>query len=239
MQESYNTGDYINAVVNRQRAETISSVLFPDDRSYQVLFFLFSWLIIACVYWISLSYYVVSLSSVCSACILKAIWFLWRPISHWWKGDSTNIFNQILALNHWWFTCCFFNCSVFSYAQAHILFELLFPFLFSSFEASYYLWWKMFLSVLQWVFIGWATLLQGKELRLKQQYFFVSASLQDIIRRFKDSHSNFDDFHEKVLLISFWYMQKISFLTTKFFSLLRPFLGTVLCWTTKKQIFFW
>ncbi|KAG5246992.1 hypothetical protein OIU78_000351 [Salix suchowensis] len=73
--ESYNTGDYINAVVNRQRAETISSVLYPDDRSYQ-----------------------------------------------------------------------------------------------------------------------------GKELRLKQQYFFVSASLQDIIRRFKDSHSSFDDFPEKVAL---------------------------------------
>lgn len=36
MQESYNTGDYINAVVNRQKAETISSVLYPDDRSYQV-----------------------------------------------------------------------------------------------------------------------------------------------------------------------------------------------------------
>ncbi|RVW95817.1 Glycogen phosphorylase 1 [Vitis vinifera] len=33
--ESYNTGDYINAVVNRQRAETISCVLYPDDRSYQ------------------------------------------------------------------------------------------------------------------------------------------------------------------------------------------------------------
>lgn len=39
---------------------------------------------------------------------------------------------------------------------------------------------------------------QGKELRLKQQYFFVSASVQDIIRRFKDSHSSFDKFHEKV-----------------------------------------
>lgn len=38
LQESYNTGDYINAVVNRQRAETISSILFPDDRSYQVCF---------------------------------------------------------------------------------------------------------------------------------------------------------------------------------------------------------
>lgn len=73
--ESYNTGDYINAVVNRQKAETISSVLYPDDRSYQ-----------------------------------------------------------------------------------------------------------------------------GKELRLKQQYFFVSASLQDIFRRFKDVHNNFDEFPEKVAL---------------------------------------
>ncbi|XP_062095779.1 uncharacterized protein LOC133801551 [Humulus lupulus] len=73
--ESYNTGDYINAVVNRQKAETISSVLYPDDRSHQ-----------------------------------------------------------------------------------------------------------------------------GKELRLKQQYFFVSASTQDIIRRFKDGHNNFDEFPEKVAL---------------------------------------
>ncbi|OIT39204.1 alpha-glucan phosphorylase 2, cytosolic [Nicotiana attenuata] len=73
--ESYTTGDYINAIVNRQKAETISNVLYPDDRSYQ-----------------------------------------------------------------------------------------------------------------------------GKELRLKQQYFFVSASLQDIIRRFKDLHNNFDEFPEKVAL---------------------------------------
>ncbi|KAL5989480.1 hypothetical protein ACLOJK_010372 [Asimina triloba] len=73
--EAYNTGDYVNAVINRQWAETISSVLYPDDRSHQ-----------------------------------------------------------------------------------------------------------------------------GKELRLKQQYLFVSASVQDIIRRFKDSHSNFDEFPEKVAL---------------------------------------
>ncbi|XP_071714786.1 uncharacterized protein [Rutidosis leptorrhynchoides] len=73
--ESYNTGDYINAIVNRQKAEIISNVLYPDDRSYQ-----------------------------------------------------------------------------------------------------------------------------GKELRLKQQYFFVSASLQDIIRRFKDVHGNFDEFPDKVAL---------------------------------------
>lgn len=44
MQESYNTGDYINAVVDRQRAENISSILYPDDRSYQV-FLLFLYLI--------------------------------------------------------------------------------------------------------------------------------------------------------------------------------------------------
>ncbi|KAK9022873.1 hypothetical protein V6N11_003112 [Hibiscus sabdariffa] len=73
--EAYNTGDYVDAVVNRQRAESISSILYPDDRSYQ-----------------------------------------------------------------------------------------------------------------------------GKELQLKQQYFFVSASVQDIIRRFKDAHKNFDEFPEKVAL---------------------------------------
>lgn len=37
----------------------------------------------------------------------------------------------------------------------------------------------------------------GKELRLKQQYFFVSASLQDIIRRYKVNHNDFSRFAEK------------------------------------------
>ena len=45
----------------------------------------------------------------------------------------------------------------------------------------------------------------GKELRLKQQYYFVSASIQDIIRRYKantfrrykDNVSSFHNFHEK------------------------------------------
>ncbi|KAG6546468.1 hypothetical protein Mapa_012017 [Marchantia paleacea] len=41
---------------------------------------------------------------------------------------------------------------------------------------------------------------QGKELRLKQQYFFVSASLQDVVRRFKDHHDNFDQLPDKVAL---------------------------------------
>lgn len=36
----------------------------------------------------------------------------------------------------------------------------------------------------------------GKELRLKQQYFFVSASLQDIIRSYKLNHSDFSKFAE-------------------------------------------
>jgi len=38
---------------------------------------------------------------------------------------------------------------------------------------------------------------EGKFLRLKQQYFFVSATLQDIIRKYKINHSSFDKFAEK------------------------------------------
>ena len=73
--EAFNTGDYIKSILNKQRAETISSVLYPDDRTYE-----------------------------------------------------------------------------------------------------------------------------GKELRLKQQFFFVSATLQDIVRRYKETHENFDAFPEKVAL---------------------------------------
>jgi starch phosphorylase len=36
MQEAFNTGDYVNAILNKQRVEAISSILYPDDRSYQV-----------------------------------------------------------------------------------------------------------------------------------------------------------------------------------------------------------
>ncbi len=38
----------------------------------------------------------------------------------------------------------------------------------------------------------------GKELRLKQQYFFVCATLEDIIRRYKKTHSRYDEFPDKV-----------------------------------------
>ena len=41
------------------------------------------------------------------------------------------------------------------------------------------------------------TYVEGKFLRLKQQYFFVSATLQDIIRKFKIDHKSFDQFPEK------------------------------------------
>lgn len=41
---------------------------------------------------------------------------------------------------------------------------------------------------------------QGKELRLKQEYFLVSASLQDIIRRYKKHNKKFDKFSSKVAI---------------------------------------
>lgn len=42
--------------------------------------------------------------------------------------------------------------------------------------------------------------MQGKELRLKQEYMLVSASLQDIIRRFKKHHSDFREFPNKTAI---------------------------------------
>lgn len=38
----------------------------------------------------------------------------------------------------------------------------------------------------------------GKELRLKQQYFFISASLQAAVEKYKKSHDDIHKFHEKV-----------------------------------------
>ncbi|QOV19349.1 glycogen/starch/alpha-glucan phosphorylase [Blautia liquoris] len=41
--------------------------------------------------------------------------------------------------------------------------------------------------------------LAGKELRLKQQYFFISASLQTAIEKYKKQHSDIGDLHKKVV----------------------------------------
>ncbi len=41
---------------------------------------------------------------------------------------------------------------------------------------------------------------EGKELRLKQEYFFVSATIQDIIRRFRKAHASFADFPDQVAI---------------------------------------
>jgi starch phosphorylase len=40
----------------------------------------------------------------------------------------------------------------------------------------------------------------GRELRLKQQYFFVAATLQDIIRRYKKQNSSFENFPNAVAI---------------------------------------
>ncbi|MFO0607744.1 MAG: glycogen/starch/alpha-glucan phosphorylase [Polyangiales bacterium] len=40
----------------------------------------------------------------------------------------------------------------------------------------------------------------GRELRLKQQYFFVACAIADIIRRYKKSHDSFADFPDKVAI---------------------------------------
>jgi len=42
--------------------------------------------------------------------------------------------------------------------------------------------------------------LQGKELRLKQQYFFVAATLGDVLRRYKKFHGGYDAFPRKVAI---------------------------------------
>ena len=40
----------------------------------------------------------------------------------------------------------------------------------------------------------------GKELRLRQEYFFISATLQDIVARYLKTRQTFDDFPEKVAI---------------------------------------
>ena len=44
------------------------------------------------------------------------------------------------------------------------------------------------------------TTYQGKELRLKQEFFLTSAALQDILRRFKNTHSNLRDLPKHVAI---------------------------------------
>ncbi len=41
---------------------------------------------------------------------------------------------------------------------------------------------------------------EGKELRLRQEYFFVSATLQDIFRRFEKSQTDYEIFPEKIAI---------------------------------------
>jgi len=40
----------------------------------------------------------------------------------------------------------------------------------------------------------------GRELRLKQQYFFVCATLQDVLRRFTKYHADLDELPNEVAI---------------------------------------
>lgn len=42
--------------------------------------------------------------------------------------------------------------------------------------------------------------MEGKELRLKQQYFFVACSIADILRSYKERHQSFHEFPQKVVI---------------------------------------
>jgi hypothetical protein len=49
---------------------------------------------------------------------------------------------------------------------------------------------------------AYLSIIVGKELRLKQQYFWTSASLQDIMRRFKNTEKNISEFPDCVFIFA-------------------------------------
>ncbi|MEQ8967790.1 MAG: glycogen/starch/alpha-glucan phosphorylase [Azospirillaceae bacterium] len=59
---------------------------------------------------------------------------------------------------------------------------------------------KVLSENLSWVLYPADSHLQGQELRFKQEYFFTSASLQDIIRRYRQAHDSFDHLPERVAI---------------------------------------
>lgn len=59
----------------------------------------------------------------------------------------------------------------------------------------------------------------GKELRLKQQYFFVSATLQDVIKKFKRLNLPWSEFPKRVFPTAF--VDLLALLPTERYSPLR------------------
>jgi hypothetical protein len=141
LQESFNTGDYVSAILNKQRAETISSVLYPDDRTYQVR-----------------------------------------------RNLTTRAYGTVLIEGKFQSIQSMMSVESNAHLQSPLATALSRP---QPEDLPYDPLMRQACDSIGW----W---LQGKELRLKQQHFFVSGTLQDIIRRYKERHDDFKMFPEKV-----------------------------------------
>jgi len=72
----------------------------------------------------------------------------------------------------------------------------------NSFNAGDYIarWWRRIFRESVQVLYPDDSSISGQELRLKQEYFFVSASVQDILHRFQSDHDDWKLLPEKIAI---------------------------------------